>query len=151
MKSPTWEELESIFSDYSSVAVYEDHQGNIQVVKISQFEEFNNPYKVLIHPSSLRRLRLSFVKFPHFVAFPTLRKGVASSLLEIKGWHGISYYSGEEFVGAWLLYRCNCCRETQRLHLELNESEFKTDEELKEIHLSIFNARVKLDEELKGG
>ncbi|BDC00194.1 hypothetical protein [Saccharolobus caldissimus] len=133
-----WSDLEDIFQEYNNVAVYIDNGGLIQMIKVSDIDEFYTQFSVLIHPKYFKTYKLYYIKLRKFVAFPTLREDLADYLISLKGWRGIKYYYSDEFLGAWILYDCINCRDKQRAHLQIDEKG-----KLKDIvnrHLEIYNS-----------
>jgi len=132
-KPPTWKELDEIFNDYYSAAVYVNKDGLINSVKVSDVDQFYSSASVLVQPKYLRFLRPIFIKFPNYVVIPTLSEKVYKNLVIKEKWRGFSEYVDGEFMGGWLLYSCTHkeCREKQYLHLQILEGEFDELEVIK--------------------
>ncbi|MEM0131932.1 MAG: hypothetical protein QXW30_05015 [Saccharolobus sp.] len=134
-----WSYLEDIFADYNNVAVYTDFNDVIQLVKVSDINEFYTQFSVLLHAKYFKQYNLYYIKLKNYVAFPTVYEDVVDALVNLNGWRAIKYYYSDEFLGAWLLYDCIECREKQRAHLEANKNS-KSSKELIEAHLKIYNS-----------
>lgn len=137
--NPDWEEMEGLFEDIRTAAVYTGPDGSVEMVKVSEFKDINNPYKVLLHPNSLRKLRVAFLKFGDYVMFPTFYREVVDRLTHPRDWWALSYYDGLTFLGAWIGYICEGtkCREAQRLHLKVDPSTPPKEAVIR--HLTIYN------------
>ncbi|WP_338599439.1 hypothetical protein V6M85_09935 [Sulfolobus tengchongensis] len=138
-EAPSWSYLSDLFQDYRNVAVYTDHNNIIQIVKVSDIDEFYTQFSVLVHAKYFKSYNLYYIKLQRFVTFPTIYEEVANYFINLKGWRGIKYYYNDEFLGAWLLYDCYNCKEKQRAHLEINRSS-KIIDELIKAHLRIYNS-----------
>ncbi|AAK40389.1 hypothetical protein SULI_05105 [Saccharolobus solfataricus] len=134
-----WSFLEDLFQDYRNVAIYVDNNNIVQIVKVSDIDEFYTPFSVLIHAKYFKNYSPYYIKLEKMVAFPTTNEKVADSLLIKEGWRGIKYYYGDEFLGAWILYDCIKCRDKQRSHLEISKLSISEDETIK-AHLRIYNS-----------
>ncbi|MFP3347171.1 MAG: hypothetical protein RXR17_07055 [Sulfolobaceae archaeon] len=137
--APSWHYLRDMFEDYRNVAVYLDSKGKVELVKVSDLDEFHTPTSVLVNGYYLLTLKPYYIKMKKFVAFPTTRLKVVKELLKNYGWRAMEFYYGEQFLNAWVVYDCEDCEERQRLHLEVNEEELK-DEELIKKHLDIYRS-----------
>ncbi|MCY0874485.1 hypothetical protein D1867_08310 [Acidianus infernus] len=135
--APSWYDLKDIFEDYRSVAVYVDDKGNIEMIKVSSLDDCFLQTSVLVNPAYLKKLKPYYIKLPNFVAFPIFSLKILRKMIEMKYWRAIEYYSGNEFIGGWVLYDCKNCEEKQMLHLQVTAN---NDEELYLKHLSIYNS-----------
>ncbi|QGA55139.1 hypothetical protein GFS03_11430 [Sulfolobus sp. E5-1-F] len=138
-QAPPWSYLEDLFQDYRNVAVYVDNGGIVQTIKVSDIDEFYTPFSVLIHAKYFKYYSPYYIKLEKMVAFPTISEKVANYLIAKKGWKGIKYYYGDEFLGAWVIYDCTKCRDKQRAHLEISRLTIN-DDEIIEAHLKIYNS-----------
>lgn len=136
---PPWHYLRDLFQDYGNVAVYLNAYGNIEIVKVSDIDEFHTPTSVLISGYHLLTLKPYFLKLRKYVAFPTRRLSVIRTLIKQPHWRSMEYYYKEDFLVGWVLYDCHECYEKQRLHLEIEEDNL-TDEEIIQKHLKIYNS-----------
>ncbi|AAY79637.1 hypothetical protein [Sulfolobus acidocaldarius] len=137
--APPWHYLRDMFEDYNNVGVYVDSKGNIQLIKVSEFDEFHITTSVLISGYHLLTLKPYYIKLRKYVAFTTTRLNVVKELIKNRNWRSMEYYYGDEFVYAWVIYSCEMCEEKQRLHLEVNEEKLNDDELLSK-HLEIYNS-----------
>ncbi|BCU67677.1 hypothetical protein HS7_11140 [Sulfolobales archaeon HS-7] len=131
-----WKDMVEIFEDYPAVAVYTVNN-EIEMIKTSQFMDMNNPYRVLLHPFSLKKMTLSFVKFNDLIVIPTFSERVLKTLVENKGWTALSYYEGYVFLGGYLFYPCRACYDKQEKHLSVKA--LSVDDEIT-MHLEIYNS-----------
>lgn len=136
---PPWHYLNDIFQDYRNVGVYVNAYGNIEIVKVSDIDEFHITTSVLISGYYLLTLRPYYLKLKKYVAFPTRRLSVIKKFLELSRWRAMEYYDKNEFLIGWVIYDCEDCYEKQRLHLEVEEDNL-TDEEITKKHLQIYNS-----------
>lgn len=136
---PPWHYLDDLFQDYRNVAVYLNAYGNIELIKVSDIDEFHSPTSVLVSGYYLLTLKPYYVKMKKFVAFPTRRLSVIRELVKMPKWRAMEFYYKDEFLVGWVIYDCEDCHEKQRLHLEVEE-EGMTDEEIIKKHLSIYNS-----------
>jgi len=136
---PPWHYLDDVFQEYSNVAVYLNAYGNIEIIKVSDIDEFHAPTSVLISGYYLLTLKPYYIKLRKFVAFPTRRLPVIKRLIKYPRWRSMEYSYKDEFLIGWLIYDCDNCKEKQRLHLEVNE-EIMSDDEIVEKHLQIYNS-----------
>ncbi|BFH72710.1 hypothetical protein SJAV_06540 [Sulfurisphaera javensis] len=136
---PPWHYLNDLFKDYRNVAVYLNVYGNIELVKVSDIDEFYAPTSVLISGYHLLTLKPYYIKLKKFIAFPSKRLKVIRSLISRQKWRAMEFYYKEEFLVGWIIYDCEDCIEKQRLHLEVDEDHL-TDEEIIERHLKIYNS-----------
>ncbi len=138
-KPKSWEYLDDIFADYRNAGVYVNEEGVIEVVKVSDVDEFQEPTSVLLPPSYLEKLRPFYLKLARFVAFPTKRLEVAERLTQFWGWRAYEQFIDWKFVGAWVLYDCENCKDKQRRHLQINENGMSIEEIVRK-HLEIYNS-----------
>ncbi len=117
-KAESWYYLEEMLQDYRNVGVYVNEEGEIEMVKVSDIDDFFLPTGVLIHPRNLKYLKPFYLKLEKYVAFPLFDLKAIRRLVERKGWRAVEYYQGEEFQGGWVVYDCDKCIEKQRLHIE---------------------------------
>ncbi len=137
--SPPWTDLDDIFEDYRNVAIYVDDQEIVQLVKVSDIDDFYSQFSVLIHPKYFKKYKVYYLKMEKYVAFPTTSENIIKFLVNLKGWRGIRYYYNDEFLGGWVLYDCERCREKQRTHLSFKEEE-RSFSEVINFHLKIYNS-----------
>ncbi|MCY0859311.1 MAG: hypothetical protein OWQ54_02650 [Sulfolobaceae archaeon] len=138
-KPKSWEYLDDVFADYRNAGVYVNEEGVIEVVKVSDIDEFQEPTSVLLPPSYLEKLRPFYLKLARFVAFPTKRLEVAERLTQFWGWRAYEQFIDWKFVGAWVLYDCENCKSKQKEHLEINENGLSIEEIVRK-HLEIYNS-----------
>ncbi|EZQ04807.1 hypothetical protein CM19_07430 [Candidatus Acidianus copahuensis] len=132
---PAWEDIKDIMQDYPNAAVYIDGNDTIQLVKVTDVDEFYVTTSVLVSPRYLKTTKLKYIKLSKYVAFPSFDEKVIKKLKELKSWHAIEYYEGDTFIGGWLLYDCRDCERKQKMHLEVNV-DLPTDEMIKR-HIQI--------------
>jgi len=137
--APPWQYLNEMFEDYRNVGVYVNAYGNIEAVKVSDFDEFHTNTSVLLSGYYLLTLKPYYLKLKKFVAFPTRRLSVIKRFLEYKHWRAMEYYDKDKFLVAWVIYDCEDCYEKQRLHLQVEE-DYMTDEEIFEKHMQIYSS-----------
>ncbi|MCI2415215.1 MAG: hypothetical protein MPF33_08270 [Candidatus Aramenus sp.] len=137
-KAESWYYLKELLQDYRNVGVYVNEEGEIELVKVSDLDDFFLPTGVLIHPRNLRYLKPFYLKLEKYVAFPLFDLRAIRKLVERKGWRAVEYYLGEEFQGGWVVYDCEGCEEKQRLHLEVG----KVGDPV-EVHLQIYGKDMK--------
>lgn len=137
--APPWNYLKDMFEDYRNVGIYVNKNTTIEMIKVSDIDEFHAPTSVLVSGYYLLTLKPYYLKLKKFVAFPSTRIKVVEELVKRKGWRAMKYYYGDQFLVAWVIYDCEDCLEKQRLHLEINEEDY-TDEELIKKHLEIYNS-----------
>lgn len=120
--APSWYDLRDMFEDYKNVAVYTDFNGNIEMIKVSDIDEFFLPTSVILHPEYLVKLKVCYLKMRKYVAFPVFNLNAIKKLVENKNWRAIEYYEQDQFKGGWVLYDCDRkeCEEKQMSHLMVN-------------------------------
>jgi len=137
--APPWQYLNDIFEGYRNVGVYVNVYGNIEIVKVSDIDEFYTNTSVLISGYHLLTLKPHYLKLKKYVAFPTRRLPVIKRFLQYKNWRAMEYYDKDKFLVGWIIYECEDCYEKQKLHLQIEEDNM-TDEEIFEKHFQIYNS-----------
>ncbi|AWR96445.1 hypothetical protein DFR86_02025 [Acidianus sulfidivorans JP7] len=131
--APSWYDLKDMFQDYSNVAVYVNDDNNIEMIKVSDIDDFFLPTSVLVDPEYLKKMHVYYLKMRKYVAFPTFNLQVVRYLVQLKRWRAIEYYSEDHFKGSWVLYDCEGekCEEKQIKHLKIKDCYNSINEHIK--------------------
>lgn len=138
-KPRSWQHVDDIFADYRNAGVYVNQEGLIEIVKVTDIDDFQEPTSVLLPPSYLEKLKPFYIKMARFVAFPTKHLDIAERLSQFRGWRAYEEFVDWKFVGAWVIYDCENCKEKQRRHLEVKEDGLSIEEIIRK-HLEIYNS-----------
>ncbi|ARM74926.1 hypothetical protein [Acidianus manzaensis] len=122
--APSWYDLKDIFEEYSNVAVYVDKDNKIEIIKVSDVNDFFLPTSVLLDPSYLNKLKVYYLKLKKYVAFPSFNLELIRYFVQFEKWRAMEYYCGDTFKGGWIIYDCEGekCEQKQMKHLRLDDS-----------------------------
>ncbi|AWR93554.1 hypothetical protein [Acidianus brierleyi] len=137
-QAPPWYYLRDIFSDYRNAGIYINNKNEIEIIKVSDLDDFFIPTSVLLHAKYLKELKPYYIKLEKYVAFPIFDINAIKILIQGKGWRSIEYYYCDNFIGGWVLYDCTNCEEKQMLHLQVSRD--LGTEDLVKAHLKIYNS-----------